>query len=103
MWMPIGLRRILFPRFLRRPIKRFPRRPFGRLAMHFLDRMVRGEDTASSEFELGVSGLLGLLAAPGAFYCLLLFDRYSALLGWIRGRLHEDLYVTSITDKYLFI
>src|SRR5262249_47295337 len=27
----------------------------------------------------------------------------STLLGWIRGRLHEDVYVTSLADKYLFV
>ena len=77
------LRRRLWLRFLRQPLDRLLATPFGRLTAHFLDRLVRGEDTASSEFELGVGGLLGLLAAPGAFYCFLLFDRYSALLAWM--------------------
>src|SRR2546428_8662396 len=97
------LRRRLSLRFLRQPLDRLLATPFGRLTAHFLDRLVRGEGTASSEFELGVGGLLGLLAAPGAFYCFLLFDRYSALLAWMRRRLNDDLYLTSIPDKFLFL
>jgi hypothetical protein len=55
------------------------------------------------EFELGAGGLLGLLAAPGAFSCLLLLDKYSTFLNWMRGHLRDDLYVTSVPDKYLFL
>ncbi|MBZ5618265.1 MAG: hypothetical protein LAQ69_05940 [Acidobacteriia bacterium] len=106
--MRIALRRILFPRFVRRPINRFARSPFGRLVRHFLARMVApsgsaGEDSASTEFELGVGGLLGLLAAPGAFGCFLMLDKYSSFLNWLRGRLHQDLLLTSLPDKYLFL
>ena len=102
--MPIVLRRILYPRFVRRPIKRLARRPIGRLVAHFLARMVRGgQDSASTEFEPGTGLLLGLLAAPGAFNCFLLLDKYSSLLNWMRGNRHQDFYVTSIPDKYLFI
>jgi hypothetical protein len=62
-----------------------------------------GQDDASSELELGGGGLLGLLAAPGAFTSLLMLDKYSAFLNWMRGRLGDDLYVTSVPDKYLFL
>jgi hypothetical protein len=62
-----------------------------------------GNDAASTEFELGAGGLLGLLAAPGAFSCLLLLDKYSTFLNWMRGHLRDDLYVTSLPDKYLFL
>src|ERR1017187_5001685 len=99
-WMRIALRRILFPRFVRRPINRFARSPFGRLVGHFLARVVApsestSQDSASAEFEFGVGALLGLLAAPGAFQCLMLLDKYSSLLNWMRGRLHQDLLLTS--------
>src|SRR5580700_2079494 len=77
---------------------------FLRLVRHFLDRLVPvGNDAASTEFELGIGALLGLLAAPGAFTCLLLLDKYSTLFNWLRGRLREDLYVASLPDKYLFL
>ena len=102
--MPLTLRRILFPRFVRRPIRRLVRRPFGRLVSQFLTRTVRGsEGSADSEFDLGIGGLLGLLAAPGAFLCFLLMDKYSTFLNWYRGRRHIDIYLNSIPDKYLFI
>jgi hypothetical protein len=81
-----------------------PRAPFLCLVRHFLDRLVRGgNDAAATEFELGIGALLGLLAAPGAFTCLLLLDKYSTLFNWLRGRLREDLYVASLPDKYLFL
>src|ERR1051326_7218357 len=101
--MPIALRRILFPRFVRRPIRRFARRPFGRLLGHFLGRMVYSQESASSEFEFGAGFLLGILAAPGAFYCFLLFQKYSSLLNWLRGRLRDDVYLTSAPDKFFLI
>lgn len=101
--MRIALRRILFPRFVRQPIRRFARRPFGRLVGHFLARLVAGGQDSSSEFEFGAGFLLGMLAAPGAFYCLLLFQKYSSLLDWMRGTLRHDVYVTSLPDKYLLI
>jgi hypothetical protein len=66
--------------------------------------MVRGgQDDASSELDLGVGAILGFLAAPGAFASLLMLDKYSAFLNWMRGRLQDDLYVTSVPDKYLFL
>src|SRR5579872_2733428 len=79
-------------------------RPFGRLVEHFLARLSRGgQDASSSEFELGIGPLLGLLAAPGAFQCFLLLDKYSTFLNWFRGRMRQNLYLTSIPDKYEFI
>lgn len=106
--MPIASRRILLPRFVRRPIRRYARRfagrPFGRLVGHFLARLVRGgQDASSTEFELGVGGLLGVLAVPGALTSFLMMDKYSSFLNWYRGHLHNDIYQVSLPDKYLFI
>jgi len=98
------LRRALLLPWLRKPVRRWQRRPFGRLVGHFLQKLVRGgQDDASSELDLGGGALLGLLAAPGAFTSLLMLDKYSAFLNWMRGRLNDDLYVTSAPDKYLFL
>lgn len=82
-----------------------PRRrgPFLRLVAHFLDRLVRGGQDNSSDFEFGAGALLGLLAAPGAFQSFLMLDKYSTFLNWMRGHLHNDVLVTSIEDKYLFL
>ena len=79
------------------------RGPFARLVRHFLARLVRGDDSASAEFEPGAGALLGLLATPGAFQCLLMIDKYSSFLNWLRGRLRQDVLVASMSDKYMFL
>ena len=106
--MPTALRRILFPQRLLPPIRDLARRtletPFGRLVRHFLVRLVRGGlDAASTEVELGVGALLGLLAMPGAFTCFIVIDKYSSFLSWYRGRFHQDYLLVSLPDKYLFL
>lgn len=79
-------------------------RPFPRLVHHFLVRLVRSEDDpASSEVQLGVGALLGLLSVPGSMTCFILLDKYSTFLSWIRGTLHQDIFVVSLPDKYLFL
>ncbi len=72
--------------------------PFGRLVAHFLHKTVR-----ASDLDLGVGGLLGLLAAPGAFATVLMMEKYSAFLNWLRGHVRNDVIVASIPDKYLFL
>ncbi len=103
LWTP-PLRRIA--RRLRRltsiQAERIARKPFARLVQHFLARIVRGSDSAS-EFDLGIGPLLGLLAAPGAFQCFVMLDKYSSLLNFLRGRLREDLFSSSAPDKYMFL
>src|SRR3954453_21440702 len=101
--MRMQLRRILLLPWARRPVRRWSRAPFGRLVGHFLTKLVRGGQDDASELELGAGAMLGLLAAPGAFTSLLMLDKYSAFLNWMRGRLRDDLYVTSLPDKYLFL
>jgi hypothetical protein len=111
--MSTALPKKLWPPFASRPAslitawrERAVQHPLGRLVAHFLTRLVRaGDDTASTEFELGASGLLGLLAAPGAFASLLLLDKYfnSSLLEWLLRRKHQDIYILSLPDKYQFI
>lgn len=95
---------------LRRAYKRaarraggFTRRPFGRLVQHFLARLVREGHADSGELQLGFGALMGLLATPGAFQCLLMFDKYSSFLNWLRGNLRRDLLITSASDKYMFV
>ena len=79
-------------------------RPFVRLVRHFLVRLVRNEqDAASSEVELGVGALLGLLSAPGAATCFILLSKYSSFLNWYRFGRQPDYFTISLPDKYLFI
>lgn len=79
-------------------------RPFPRLVLHFFGVLFRsGEQPEETGFDLGVGGLLGILAVPGAFLSLFLFDKYSSLLRFIRGHRAFDIYVGSLPDKYFFI
>ncbi|HUB80672.1 MAG TPA: hypothetical protein VMB03_17830 [Bryobacteraceae bacterium] len=79
-------------------------RPFPRLVRHFLVRLVRSDqDAASSEMQLGTGALLGMLAMPGAMASFLMLDKYSTFLGWLRGRLGQNVFIVSIPDKYLFL
>ncbi|HEX3876114.1 MAG TPA: hypothetical protein VHW24_03955 [Bryobacteraceae bacterium] len=75
-----------------------------RLVRHFLARLVRGgHESESSEFEFGPGPLLGVLAAPGACFSFLLFQKYSSLQDWIMGRRMPNIYSFSAPDKYFFI
>ena len=89
--MPNAWRGISFPPWLVSP-------PLRRLTGHFLRKMAY-----ASALDLGVGPLLGLLAAPGAFSAVIMLEKYSSFLGWMRGHLRDDLYLTSIPDKYLFL
>jgi hypothetical protein len=78
--------------------------PFPRLVLHFFGVLFRsGEQPEETGFDLGVGGLLGILAVPGAFLSLFLFDKYSSLLQFIRGQRAFDIYNGSLPDKYFFI
>jgi len=50
---------------------------------------------------LGV--VLILLAMPGVLVCLLLFEKYSTLVRWMRGEGAFDPFVATIPDEYFFI
>jgi hypothetical protein len=96
--MPNGWRNIFSPLFSG------SERPFARLVRHFLVRLVRSDqDPTSSEVQLGVGALLGLLSVPGSMTCFILLDKYSTFLNWVRGHLHQDIYTVSVPDKYLFL
>jgi hypothetical protein len=102
--MPNAWRKIFSPRPWGNERDRSSHWPFARLVRHFLVRLVRGEqDAASSEVQLGVGALLGLLSVPGAMTSFILLDKYSTLLAWVRGHLHQDIYAISLPDKYLFL
>src|SRR5579864_1443686 len=53
--------------------------------------------------ELGAGTVLALLAAPGAFISIMLLDKYSGLLRFLRGNHNFDPYATSIPDQYFFL
>ncbi len=78
--------------------------PLGCLVEHFFAGLFRSSgDTGPSEYELSPSGLLGLLAVPGAFMAMSLFGKYSSLLRFIKGEKAFDIFTASLPDKYFFI
>ena len=91
--MPDVSPKISPPPRLRQPTEPGPRRegrlPFLRMVAHLLARLVRGgHETESADFDFGAGPLLGLLAAPGAFCSLMLFEKYSTLQDFILQRRH---------------
>ena len=55
------------------------------------------------ELDASIGALLGLLALPGVFVSLSLFEKYSSLMRYFRGGAMEDHYLKSLPDKYFFI
>lgn len=84
-------------------IKSWREAPFGALVRHFASRVVQAPDSADSGLELGASALLAILALPGAFFSLFLFDKYSGLLRWMRQTKNFDPLSASIPDKFFLV
>src|SRR5579863_3765240 len=79
-------------------------RPFGRLVQIFVERIFRGGGDADTEgLDLGIGLVLTLLAMPGGFVSLLLFDKYGSLLQWLRGQHNVDTLLLTFPDEYFFI
>jgi len=84
--------------------QRYRERPFWRLVELFVERIFRGGgDTDTEGLDLGVGLVLTLLAMPGGFVSVLLFDKYGSLLQWRRGQLHVDTLLIALPDEYFFI
>lgn len=91
-------------RIAARAVGALARQPFPRLVNHFVRRILRsGADKRSGDSELGAGPLLGLLIAPGAFYCFLLMEKSSSLMSFFMSRTKQDLLTSSIPDKLLLI
>lgn len=78
-------------------------RPFPRLVHHFALRLLQGTDSGESGLEIGASALLAILALPGAFFSIFLFDKYSSLLHFLRRIPNFDPIAASLPDKYFLI
>jgi hypothetical protein len=79
-------------------------RPFWRLVELFLARIFRGGGDSDSEgLDIGVGLVLTLLAVPGGFVSILLFDKYGSLLQWLRGQTNVDPLRIAFPDEYFFI
>lgn len=81
-----------------------PGRVYLRLVRHFIASLFQsGESSSAEELDLSTGGLLALLALPGAFLSLLLFDKYSSLMEYFGRHPRMDPYVVSLPDKYFFL
>ncbi|HYM75232.1 MAG TPA: hypothetical protein VE377_04570 [Candidatus Dormibacteraeota bacterium] len=79
-------------------------RPFGRLVQLFVARIFRGGgDTDAEGIDLGIGLVLTLLALPGGFVSVFLFDKYGSLLQWLRGQVNVDPLLIAFPDEYFFI
>jgi hypothetical protein len=78
--------------------------PFVRLVSLFAARAFHGggeNDSEDLDFSMGL--VLSLLALPGAFYSILLFDKYGSLLQWMHGYRHFDVIAVAVPDEYFLI
>jgi len=82
----------------------YRQRPFWRLVELFIARIFRGGGDSDAEgIDLGVGLVLTMLAMPGGFVSILLFDKYGSLLQWLRGQTHVDTLLIALPDEYFFI
>jgi hypothetical protein len=69
-----------------------------------VERIFRGGgDTDAEGLDLGVGLVLTLLAMPGGFVSVFLFDKYGSLLQWLRGQFNVDTLLIAFPDEYFFI
>jgi hypothetical protein len=80
------------------------KQPFGILVCLFAGRIFHGVgDAGSGELDVGLGVVLSLLALPGGFYAILLFEKYSTLLLWMRNQQNFDPLAATVSDEYFFI
>lgn len=94
----------LAKQFLRRRWDEFSQTPFGCLVRLFVGRMFHGHSSdASGELDLGVGVIVILLAMPGMLVSLLMFEKYSSLIRFLRGEGAYDPFSATIPDEYFFL
>lgn len=90
--------------FLRRRWDEFSQTPFGCLVRLFVGRMFHGSaQSDSGELDLGVGVIVILLAMPGVLVSLLMFEKYSSLIRFLRGAGAYDPFSATIPDEYFFL
>jgi hypothetical protein len=79
-------------------------RPFFQLVSLFVDRIFHGGgESAEDSLDFSLGLILSLLALPGGFYSILLFNKYGSLLQWLRGQHGFDPLAAALPDEYFFI
>lgn len=82
----------------------YRQRPFWRLVEVFVARIFRGGgDSDADGLDVGIGLVLMLLAMPGGFVSILLFNKYGSLLQWLRGQTNVDTLLIAFPDEYFFI
>jgi hypothetical protein len=90
--------------FLERRWEIYRQHPFWRLVEVFVARVFRGGgDSDSDGVDLGIGLVLMLLAMPGGFVSILLFNKYGSLLQWLRNQSNVDTLSIAFPDEYFFI
>ena len=82
----------------------FCRRPFTLLVRLLAGRMLHGSgEMGDEELDFNFGVVLAVLALPGAFVSLFLFNKYATFLGWLRGVRGFDPLAAALPDEYFFI
>ncbi len=80
------------------------RRPFSRLLSVFVGRIFHGgTELGADDLDLGIGITVILLAMPGLFISVLLFEKYGSLIRFLRGDATFDPFQATIPDEYFFI
>jgi hypothetical protein len=80
------------------------KRSFRRLLGLFVGKMFQGGgELGADDLDLGIGITAILLALPGLFVSLLLFEKYGSLIRFLRGDGSFDPFAATMPDEYFFI
>jgi hypothetical protein len=68
-----------------------------------MKRIFHGSNAGEDEINLSMGLVLALLALPGGFISIFLFDKYGSFLQWLRGQANFDPLAAALPDEYFFI
>jgi hypothetical protein len=77
--------------------------PFPVLVRLSATRIFHGSNAGEEELNISMGLLLTLLAIPGGFASVFLFDKYGSFLQWLRGEGKFDPLAAAMPDEYFFI
>ena len=83
--------------------KAYQATPFAVLVRLFMNRILHGNNGGEDELNLSMGLVLTLLAIPGGFISLFLFDKYGSLLRYLRNQPPLDTLSAAMPDEYFFI
>ncbi|MGA8436780.1 MAG: hypothetical protein WB762_12285 [Candidatus Sulfotelmatobacter sp.] len=82
----------------------YARKPFPLLVRLSMNRIFHGSNAEEEEdLNMSIGLLLALLAVPGGFIAIFLFDKYGSFLQWLRGQTNFDPLAAALPDEYFFI